>query len=211
MTNRRRPLPMLAALACSFALLVATAASLHAEEGTAPASEGAAPPAASAEAPAPPKPSGPAGPAAAKPAAKKSAAANKGIQLARSTPVASSVNVHDKVLSECDVQTMLPQMIAERAPAVTLVDKAGGGNRLELKLVDIHAPNGGVFSGPKWITVEGRLYQGGAQKGDFTAKETSMGSATACGMLRKVMLALAGDIVVWLEHPTKNATLGSAR
>jgi len=210
MTNRRRLFSMLATLACSCTLLVAVAAPLHAEEAAAP--EAPATPSAPEAAPSPPKPSGPAGPAAAKPAAKKAAApATKGIQLSRSTPVASSVNVHDKVLSECDIQTMLPQMIAERASTVTLVDKAGGGNRLELKLVDIHAPNGGVFSGPKWITVEGRLYQGGAQKGDFTAKETSMGSATACGMLRKVMLALAGDIVVWMEHPTKNASLGRAR
>ena len=38
-----------------------------------------------------------------------------------------------------------------------------------------------------------------------------MASATACGMLRKVMLVLAGDVAGWLEHPTKNASLGSAR
>lgn len=204
MTARRQ----LASLLVASAFLVSLAAPVRAEE--------AAPAAPAAEAPAaPPKPAGPAGPAATKPVAKTKAAkaaapAAKGYQLARSTPVASGVNVHDKVLEQCGIQTMLPQLIAERASSVTLVDKAGG-NRLELKIVDIHAPNGGWFSGPKWITVEGRLFSGGAQKGDFVAKETSMASATACGMLQKVMTVLAGDIATWLEHPEKNSHIGRAR
>lgn len=170
----------------------------------APAAEAAAPAAAAA------KPAGPAGPAAKKPVAKKpepKGAAPKGIQLSRSTPLAEGIHVHPEVLSECMIQTKLPQLIADRAPTVTLVDKAGGPNRLELKIVEIHAPNGGMFSGPKWLVVEGRLFSGGAQKGNFTVRESSMASATACGMLDKVMRVMAGDIADWIPHPTKNATL----
>lgn len=172
------------------------------------------PAAASADAPAPvPKPAGPAGPAgpaAKKPVAKKpsaKAAPAKGIQLSRTTPLEPGINVHPEVLSECMIQTKLPQWIADRAPSVTLVDKAGGPNRLELKILDIHAPNGGMFSGPKWLVVEGRLFSGGVQKGNFTEKLSSMASTTACGMLDKVMRAMAADIAGWIAHPTKNATL----
>ena len=135
---------------------------------------------------------------------------SKGIHLSPVTPVAPSVHVHDKVLEECRLQSLLPQTIAERNSEIVLTE-AGGSQRLELEIVDIHAPSGGWFSGPKWITVEGRLLQGKTVKGSFIAKETSMASATACGMLSKVITVLAGDIVSWLENPSKNAKLGSAR
>jgi hypothetical protein len=150
----------------------------------------------------------PAAPAA-KPKTSKTAV-SKGIHLSPVTPVAPSVHVHDKVLQECRLQSLLPQSIADRNSDIVLTE-AGGSQRLELKIVDIHAPSGGWFSGPKWITVEGKLLQGKTVKGSFIAKETSMASATACGMLSKVITVLAADIVYWLQNPTKNATLGSAR
>ena len=159
------------------------------------------------------KPMGPGGPnGRSKPpsAAAPAKGAPSGITVARSTPVSSAVNVHDKTLEQCAIQTMLPQLIAEKNPDVQLSDKRGG-SYLDLRIVDIHAPNGGVFSGPKWITVEGKLLSGKTVKGDFVAKETSMGSATACGMLSKVMAALAGDIAEWVRNPSRNARLGSAR
>ncbi len=146
---------------------------------------------------------------AARPKASKAPAAT-GIHLSPMTPVADSVHVHDKVLQECRLQSLLPQSIAERNSDIVLTE-SGGSQRLELRIVDIHAPSGGWFSGPKWITVEGKLLSGKTVKGSFLAKETSMASATACGMLSKVITVLAADIAYWLQNPTKNAMLGSAR
>jgi hypothetical protein len=158
-----------------------------------------------------PKPKiGPGAPPAAKPAKPAAKSAAKGIHLSPTTPVAPSVHVHDKVLAECRLQSLLPQSIAEHNSDVVLSD-GSGATRLELTIVDIHAPSGGWFSGPKWITVDGRLMQGKTVKGSFVAKETSMASATACGMLTKVITVLGGDIAVWLRNPTQNAFLGSAR
>jgi len=191
-----------AATAVGFALVVAFAASSRAEDAAAPAADTAQPAA--------PGKIGP-GAAPGKVQPGKAAPVASGIQIARKTTVSSAVNVHDKVLKECNIETMLPQMIADRSPEVQLVDSMGGGTRLELKIIDIHAPSGGFFSGPKWITVEGRLSSGKTVKGNFIAKETSMASATACGMLHKVMLVLAGDIATWLHDPSKGAKLGSAR
>lgn len=157
------------------------------------------------------KPLGPGAVPAKKPAAKAAAAAAaKGIHLSPITPVSPSVHVHEKVLAECRLQTLLPQLIAERNTDIVLSD-APGGQKLELKIVDIHAPSGGWFSGPKWVTVEGRLLQGKTVKASFIAKETSMASATACGMLQKVVTVLASDIAGWLQNPQKGSTLGSAR
>lgn len=163
-----------------------------------------------APAPAPAAPAAPA-PKKAEPAKTKTkSTAAKGIYLSPVTPVADSVHVHDKVLEECHLQTLLPKSIAERNSEIVLSD-GKGASKLDLKIVDIHAPSGGWFSGPKWITVEGKLYEGKSVKGSFIAKETSMASATACGMLSKVITVLGGDIAYWLQNPTKNATLGSAR
>lgn len=193
-SNPFRPLPA-AALACFVAL--ASFAQATEDDGKPGRIGPGAPPAGSA----------PAAPAAAQPPAKSS---EKSIHLAPTTPVGAAVHVHQKVLDECRIQTLLPQSIVERAPGVELSTKPGG-TRLELTIVDVHAPSGGVFSGPKWITVEGKLLQGKTVKGDFVAKETSMASASACGMLSKVIVVLAGDIAAWLENPTKGSRLGSAR
>jgi len=210
----------------SLALLVACPSYAQDElGGTAPvaASPGAASedaPAAEAAPAAPPasppttKHVGPAGPPVtvrpAKPAAKPAAPVARGIQLSRRATLASGVNVHDKVLEKCEIETTLPQLIAERNSEVTIVEKAGG-THLQLRIVDIHAPGGGVFSGPKWITVEGKLLSGKTVKGTFTAKEQSMGTTGTCGMLHKVMAAMAGDIAAWLNNPSKDSKLGRAR
>lgn len=167
----------------------------------------AAAPEAAAEDAAKPGRIGPGAPPAVVPAPKPSA---KRIHLAPTAPIASGVNVHQKTLDECRIQTLLPQSIAERSADVELSDKPGAA-KLELTIVDVHAPSGGWFSGPKWITVEGRLLEGKKVKGNFVAKETSMASASACGMLSKVILVLAGDIATWLQNPAKDSRLGSAR
>jgi hypothetical protein len=201
-----KPAAIVATLAVSLSLIVVTPRMAAAQE------------AGSTDAPVQTNKVGPGGPPpdarnppapAAKPKPDKSAA-SKGIHLSPVTPVAPSVHVHDKVLQECRLQSLLPQSIAERNSDIVLTE-AGGSQRLDLKIIDIHAPSGGWFSGPKWITVEGKLTSGKTVKGSFIAKETSMASATACGMLSKVITVLAGDIAYWLQNPTKNAMLGSAR
>lgn len=209
-------------LGLSLALLVANPSFAQdpAPEAAPAAEAQEAAPAAEAPPAAPPttKHVGPAGPPATvkpskpapKPAAKAATPVAKGIQLNRRATLASGVNVHDKVLEKCEIETTLPQLIAERNSEVTIVEKAGG-THLELRIVDIHAPSGGVFSGPKWITVEGKLLSGKTVKGTFTAKETSMGSAGTCGMLHKVMVTMSGDIAAWLINPSKDAKLGRAR
>ena len=198
MRNPNRLVLVAAALALAFAVATASVA----EEGSASGSP-------SAGNDVPKHPQGPGTPVTKKKSTGK-APVPTGIHLSPTTPVAPSVNVHDKVLDQCNLQTLLPQQIASRNPDIVLSD-APGAMKLELKIVDVHAPSGGVFSGPKWITVDGKLLQGKTVKGSFIAKETSMASMSACGMLSKVVTVLASDIAAWLAHPTKGATLGSAR
>jgi len=207
--KRRTMLATIRLLAC-FGLVFALAQEASAQEEL---PSDASPPPVSGKLPpnaAPPPRVGPGAPGAAAVPAKPKAATSSGIHLSPITPIASSVNVHSKVLEECRLQTILPQAIAERNSEVVLSD-AKGAMRLELKIVDIHAPSGGFFSGPKWVTVDGKLMQGKTVKGTFVAKQTSMASATACGMLSKVITVLGGDIAQWLHNPSRDSRLGSAR
>jgi hypothetical protein len=206
-----RNVKLLATLVVSVSLLAASPIGALAQEGAPDApvqtkrvGPGGPPPA---DVTNPVEPAAPVAPVA-KPKAK--APLSNSIHLSGRTPVAPSVRVHDKVLEECRLQSLLPQTIADRNSDVVLTE-AGGSKRLDLEIVDIHAPSGGWFSGPKWITVEGRLLHGKTVQGSFVAKETSMASATACGMLSKVITVLAGDIASWLQNPTNNAKLGNAR
>jgi hypothetical protein len=199
----RRTMLCVAALIAIATLLPRTG---RAEDATSPDRAAAVAPS-----PRPARPLGPGAPAVAKSAPKKPAKETPtGIRLSPVTPVASA-SVNEKALEACNLQTLLPQSIAQRNPDVELSDAPGGAMKLDMKIVDVHAPGGGVFSGPKWITVEGRLLQGKTVKGSFLAKETSMGSATACGMLGKVVSVLAADIAEWLQHPEKGSMLGRAR
>lgn len=190
-------------VACA-ALVVAVSGRAFAEE--APAGDA---PAVGKIGPGAPPATPPAAPKAAKPAKGAAKTVAKGIAISPTTPVASGVNVHEKVLEECAIQSHLPRAIAQRNSDVVLTD-GGGAMRLELKIVDVHAPSGGVFSGPKWVTVEGRLFQGKTLKGNFVAKESSMAGAKACTMLNKVIEVMAGDIATWLHAPAKDSRLGGA-
>ncbi|MFN2426354.1 MAG: hypothetical protein ABR587_07900 [Candidatus Binatia bacterium] len=133
-----------------------------------------------------------------------------GIHIAPVVPLAQTVNVHGKVLGQCQPQVMLPLLIAERHPEVVVSD-AQGGTRLELAIVDIHAPSGGLFSGSKGMTVEGVLIEGNTVLGTFVARRTSMASTATCGMLAKVSIVLATDIARWLYQPGHDSRLGQAR
>jgi len=132
-----------------------------------------------------------------------------GVHISPITPLAETVNVHAKVLEQCRLQTMLALLIAERHPEVVVSD-ADGQYRLELTIIDIRAPSGGIFSGRKSVTAEGVLFQGRSVIGSFVAKRSSL-SSTTCGMIANVIIVMAGDIAQFLYNPSHDARLGEAR
>lgn len=156
-------------------------------------------------------------------ATKKSAAAPKtgsasaasktrpvgGIQLARIAAPGSKV-IGTRTIVDCRLQTLLPAAVAERNSKIVLTDLPAG-KVLTLKIVDIEARSGGFFSGRKGITVEGRLLEAGKLRGTFTAKESSLGSVSNCGMLENAIRELAGDIGAWVDRPAMNSRLGNTQ
>ncbi len=77
--------------------------------------------------------------------------------------------------------------------------------------MDMAERNGGAWSGPKSVTIEGVLWSGGKSAGSFTAeRRTTHGSGT-CGMLERDAKEIGKDIAEWLKAPKAKSLLGDAR
>ena len=142
------------------------------------------------------------------------------VKIQRSIPFATTAQVPPKVRDSCQLQSKLSGFIAESAgSSVQVVDgplPRGVGRVLEMEITEVHAPGGGAFSGPKWMTVKGELFDRGKSVGSFRAKRFTTGGAFGafkgtCSIIGRCTKALGQDIAAWLAAPTANAEIGDAR
>ena len=141
-------------------------------------------------------------------------AAQAAVQVARSIPIDASAGATGPVQQECQLQTVVPAAIAQASTEVQLVDAPSkAARRLELSISEVHGPGGGPFSGPKWMTVSGKLYERGKLIGSFRAKRLSTGGMVrgTCATLGRCAQAIGRDVATWLTAPTLDAELGDAR
>ncbi len=134
------------------------------------------------------------------------------IRVPQRIEYARGSNVRPAIQDECGIQTVIPEAIARSASNVELV--SGKKSDLELTITDAHGPGGGVFSGPKWVEVTGKLRRGSKVVGSFRAKRvstTDIFSGGTCGILAKCARKVGADIGAWLQNPTMDAKLGDAR
>ena len=141
-------------------------------------------------------------------------------RIQRSIAFASDSGVPAAVEDECALQTKVPDFIKHfGGDAVEVVDGAldrKKGRVLQMEITDVHAPGWGAFSGPKWMTVKGELFENGKSIGSFRAKRFSTGGAFGgfkgtCSIIGRCTKAIGQDIASWLRSPTPNAELGDAR
>jgi hypothetical protein len=133
-------------------------------------------------------------------------------QAARSISILPTAGATSAVQNECGLQTAVPQAVQQASADVTLVDAPNKSGRwLELSISEVHAPGGGLFSGPKWLAVSGTLRDRGKVIGSFRAKRLSTGARSTCGTLGKIATVIGQDIAAWLSAPSMNAELGDAR
>jgi hypothetical protein len=145
--------------------------------------------------------------------------ADAAVMVSRTIPFGEDAGATQAVRDQCTLQTRVPAFIQEFAPDVQLVDgplPTKSGRALELSIIEVHAPGGGVFSGPKWMAVYGKLWDAGQLVGSFRAKRFSTGGAFGefkgtCSILGRCAKAIGMDIGRWLEKPTLDAELGDAR
>ncbi len=141
-------------------------------------------------------------------------------RIQRSIAFASGSGVPAAVKDQCALETKVPDFIKQfGGDAVEVVDGAldrKKGRVLQMEITEVHAPGGGAFSGPKWMTVKGDLFENGKSIGSFRAKRFSTGGAFGgfkgtCSIIGRCTKALGQDIASWLQSPTPNAELGDAR
>ena len=138
------------------------------------------------------------------------------VQVPRTIGFSEGADVRAKVKDECQLQTKVPHFVGEFSSDVELVDGDGAGRVLSMRITDVHAPGGGMFSGPKWMAVKGELREGGQTIGTFTARRGSGGGAfggykSTCAILGRCAKAIGKDIAGWLKNPSTDARLGDAR
>ena len=149
------------------------------------------------------------------------------LTIAKTASLSDASGVTPAVRSECRLETKLPEFLAERSKKhfdnVTLADNVGlrsGGRTLSVKILHVLGAGGGVYSGPKSITINGVLRDNGKVVGSFTASEhlfvrpspgtIYIGGGT-CKMLDEVSKKLAVQLMRWMENPTMNAKLGDVK
>jgi len=146
-----------------------------------------------------------------------SAAYAGSVKVPKSIEIASTAGATPAVESECKLQTQVPAYLAEASTDVELVDgKPKSGRYLTLEITQVHAPGGGIFSGPKWLEVSGTLKDGGKTVGKFRVKRASAGGPFGqfkgtCGILNRCAKTIGQDIAAWLANPVDSAELGDAR
>ena len=129
------------------------------------------------------------------------------VTVSKKIPIAKGATVRQDVLEQCEIQTRIPEAIANASEQISLVEGAGS---LSVEITDVHSPGGWIFSGPKWVEVKGKLSSGQG----FRAKRYSAFnpfSGGTCGILARISRALGQDVAVWLENPNDGAQLGDAQ
>lgn len=145
------------------------------------------------------------------------ASAGGKITIPPTATIDPNASVNAKVRDECVPDARVIELLKEQLKAagyeVDVAKQASGGKSLQLSIMNVTGVGGGAWSGPKSMTVSGKLLQDGKVIGSFNGRRTSGGGAFGgykgtCSILGRCAKALAKDITVWLENPTMDARLG---
>ena len=131
-------------------------------------------------------------------------------------PYKEADTANDDVRKECDWNSKMPRYLAAESEGLVRVSDAPLAESKEKKLLlvatHLHTAGGGGFSGPKWLVLEGELFEGGKLLGNFQVRRQTMrGSLRGCNTLVSLGEEITKDILEWLEDPVMNAKLGDAK
>jgi hypothetical protein len=139
------------------------------------------------------------------------------ITVPKKVPYSKDVHIPDAVRAECGLEQKTAEYVRDalggKFDKVSVADSVSGstpGKALSLKITSVLAPGGGAWSGPKSVTVEGTLYDGGKTIGSFTARRHTTRGHGTCGMLQRDAKEIADDISKWIGSPGMGDKLGDA-
>jgi len=119
------------------------------------------------------------------------------------------------VINECAIQTKIPAFVQSYArTAVNLSEQESQiGQTLKIRVTYVLGFGGGIYSGPKSMTVEGTLYRGSERVDGFEARCTTTGDMYGgfkgtCSLRGRCTKTLLKDISACLVQPVARAQLG---
>jgi|GEM_PF-579150 len=129
------------------------------------------------------------------------------------------IHVNDVVREQCMLPEKLSGFVRDNAMGqyeniIVDTDRApSGADVLEIQIIQLLAPKGGGWSGPKFVTVKGTLKRNAQVIGNFEGRRTSTGGMFGafkgtCAILGRCTKTLGSDIATWLQNPRHNSTLG---
>ena len=152
-----------------------------------------------------------------------SAMAENSVTIAKQIPYSKDAEVPDAVAKECQLPEKISQFIQEYAKEdkkvdIKVVDSVSAstpGKVLVMEITNLEGTGGGAWSGAKFVTTKGILYENGKEIGSFKAKRRSGGGAFGgfkgtCSILGRCTKEIGKDVSEWLQSPTMNAKLGDS-
>lgn len=138
------------------------------------------------------------------------------VTIPKNIPIKKGAYIPDAVKKECHLGTAASDALREglgdsvKVVQAGQVSKGTPGKALQLTIARILAPGGGMWSGPKSVTIEGVLWSGGKSLGSFRAVRNTTHGTTTCNMLERDAKEIGEDIAEWLKAPKAKSLLGDA-
>jgi len=134
------------------------------------------------------------------------------IRIAAVIPYDGAEAVTEDVRQQCDwnrqaVDTLV--QLSNGALSIATEDLAAyKGKKLLIKTLETRTASGSTFSGPKWITVRGELFEQDKLIGSFRSRQRTInGTYEGCATLRSLGRHLAVEVSEWLDDPKMDAKL----
>lgn len=115
----------------------------------------------------------------------------------------------------CPWDTFIPKTMAESNDGLVGITEQDinklKSRRLLLTLNNSRFAGGGVYSGAKWMEIDGKLMDEDKLIGSFTVRRWTIKGWTSCGVVERLGEELSDDILNWLKAPGMNTLIGDAK
>lgn len=145
------------------------------------------------------------------------------LSLQKTAPFEEGLAVPDAVKNECQLETKIPDFAQDFAKGgfdkIDMVDSASEstpGKAVKIIITDVAGARGGVWSGPKYVSIKATLWEDGKVVGTLASRRSTSGGMYGgykgtCSLLGRCAKTLGKDVATWLKKPSMNERIGEAR
>lgn len=138
---------------------------------------------------------------------------HSGVKVAQVIPVRTKEPLNESVQNNCPFDRQLSAKMADEKAGIYRVTESidqASGKKLLMAITSARLVAGALYSGGKWVKVEGRLVENGKELGNFIAMRHSVRDWTSCGVAERLAEELGEDFQKWVQNPGFGSKLGDA-